>query len=216
MIGLTIYSRLYEEAQPLVESDSILVVGGRVQVRSDGSREVVADRLTRIDEVLGTWVRDVYLPMDLQAAGQAGVEALGAIFARFDQPCPLRPLGGTLPADQAEPAAATAAPVAPGCSADTGGGGAPDTGDEPAWDEPPAADPGDPDLAPAAVLAKPVPLVVEVERDGRTWLIRSGGRSLALTLDSLRALRQVPGARGLRLRAELPAPVERKMRFGRG
>ncbi len=75
---------------------------------------------------------------------------------------------------------------------------------------------GDPDLAPAAVLAQPVPLVVEVERDGRSWLIRSGGRSLALTLDSLRALREVPGARGLRLRAELPPPVERKMRFGRG
>ncbi len=66
VVPLTIYSRLYEEARLLVESDSILVVGGRVQVRSDGSREVVADRLTRIDEVLGTWVRDVYLPMDLQ------------------------------------------------------------------------------------------------------------------------------------------------------
>ena len=40
---------------------SMQVVSGRVQVRSDGEREIVVDRLTRIDEVLGTWVKDVFL-----------------------------------------------------------------------------------------------------------------------------------------------------------
>ena len=66
-------------------------------------------------------------------------------------------------------------------------------------------------------MAQPVPLVVEVQRDGRTWLIRSGGRSLALTLDSLRRLRQVPGTAEMRLRVVLPAPTEHKKRFfGRG
>ncbi|MBE0565156.1 MAG: DNA polymerase III subunit alpha, partial [Krumholzibacteria bacterium] len=100
VVPLTVYASLYETARPLVESDSILVVGGRVQVRSDGSREVVADRLVRIDEVLGTWVKDVYLPMDLEEAGQAGVAALGEVFAAYGRPCPLRPLGGVAPADQ--------------------------------------------------------------------------------------------------------------------
>ena len=74
---------------------------------------------------------------------------------------------------------------------------------------------GDPELARPEVLARPVPLGVEVERDGRAWLLRSGGRGVALTLDSLRQLRRVPGAVELRLRAELPAAVERKQRFSR-
>ena len=220
VVPLTIYARLYEEARHLVESDSVLVVGGRVQVRSDGSREVVADRMTRIDEVLGTWVQDVYLPLDLERAGQAGVAALGRLFDRFGEPCPLRPLGGVLPdPEEVDAGDGESAPVAPGCSADAGGTGAPDAGEAAAADAPAAPDPdpaGDPDLAPREPLARPVPLVVEVERGGRSWLIRSGGRRLALTLDSLRALRGVPGARGLRLRAALPAPVERKARFGRG
>ncbi len=92
-----------------MESDSILVVGGRVQVRSDGSREVVADRITRIDEVLGTWVKDVYLPMDLEVAGQAGVAALGGPVRPVRRPCAAAAPGGrgTPPPD--EPAAEAAA-----------------------------------------------------------------------------------------------------------
>ena len=72
---------------------------------------------------------------------------------------------------------------------------------------------GDPDLAPPPVLARPVPLVVEVERDGKTWLVKSDGKNIALTLDSLRRLRQVPGGGELRLRAALPAAIEKKKRF---
>jgi len=66
-------------------------------------------------------------------------------------------------------------------------------------------------------LARPVPLVISVEREGKSWLLQSDERKIALTLDSLRRLRQVPGADQLRLRTVLPAPLERKKRFmGRG
>ncbi|MFT5232773.1 MAG: hypothetical protein ACI9UK_000584, partial [Candidatus Krumholzibacteriia bacterium] len=75
----------------------------------------------------------------------------------------------------------------------------------------------DPDLIVAEVLAKPVPLVIEVDRDGKTWLLKSEGRNIALTLESLRRLRQVPGTSALRLRAVLPAaPVQKKRFFNRG
>ena len=78
----------------------------------------------------------------------------------------------------------------------------------------PSADPAqDPDLSLGEPLAKPVPVVVEVQRGGRTWLLRSEGRHIALTLDSLRRLRSLPGVTGLRLRPTLPAPVERSRRF---
>ena len=73
----------------------------------------------------------------------------------------------------------------------------------------------DPELAPPAVLARPVPLVVAVERDGKPWLLRSGARNVALTLDSLRQLRRVPGLEELRLRVDLPAAIERKQRYNR-
>jgi DNA polymerase-3 subunit alpha len=181
VVGLVIYSRLYEQAVQLVESDSILVVGGRVQVRSDGMREVVVDRLTRIDEVLGCWVQDIFLEMDLEKAGEKGVAQLGRLFAEYGHACELRPLG--LPADESE--------------------------EEPEQ----AEDLIDPELQEEPLLARPVPLVIEVERGGTRWLLKSGGRNIALTLDSLRELRRVPGARGLRLRAGLPAPIERKQRF---
>ena len=184
VIGLTIYSQQYEVARELVESDSILVVGGRVQVRSDGNREIVVDRLTRIDEVLGTWVKDIYLRLDLETAGQAGMRQLGALFDEFDRPCDMHPLWNGEPQPKAE-------------ETDPGG------------------DPGDEEKT--QVLARPVPLIVEVERDDKCWLLQSGGRSIALTLESLRRLRQVHGAEGLRLRTVLPAPVEPRKRFqGRG
>jgi hypothetical protein len=180
VIGLVVYANLYEQARLLVESDSILVIGGRVQVRSDGLREVVADRITRIDEVLGCWTRDIFLQMDLEEAGQKGVDELARLFAVYGRPCEMRPLG--LPAETAEGA-----------------------------EQPEEIT--DPELQPEVQLAQPVPLVVEVQREGTTWLLKSGGRRMSLTLDSLRELRRVPGATGLRLRAALPTPVERKQRF---
>jgi DNA polymerase-3 subunit alpha len=180
VIGLVVYANLYEQARLLVESDSILVIGGRVQVRSDGMREIVADRITRIDEVLGCWVQDTFLEMDLAKAGQKGVAELGRLFNHYGQPCEIRALG--LPAEVTE-------------IAET-----PEDG-------------SDPELQAEPLLARPVPLVVEVQREGTRWLLKSGGRRIALTLDSLRELRRVPGAEGLRLRASLPAPIERKQRF---
>ncbi|MBU2500006.1 DNA polymerase III subunit alpha [bacterium] len=217
VIGLVVYSRLYEEAKHLVESDSILVIGGRVQVRSDGSREVVADRIIRIDEVMGSWVKDCYLKLDLEDCGKPGLEALGSIFAEFSQPCPLRPLAQL---EQEEPPALGVGGAGEG--ADPGEGGDQDgvpipaefPGDQEQEQEAGGPDPGaDPDLPEAELLARPVPLVVEVERQGRTWLLRSAGRNVSLTLDSLRKLRALPGLQALRIRAALPAPPERPKRF---
>jgi DNA polymerase-3 subunit alpha len=203
VISLTVYNRLYEEAQDLVESDSILVVGGRVQVRSDGSREIVADRLTRIDEILGTWVRDIYLEIDLDKAGRSGLEGLGSLFEEFGEPTAMRPLCLEEEEGQAE--------------ATVKGNGA-ESSDLDQEETPDELEPGqDQDFAPEPTLARPVPLVISVERDGKSWLLKSEKRNIALTLDSLRLLRQVPGAEKLRLRTVLAAPIERKKRFmGRG
>ena len=216
-ISLTIYSRSYEQYQLLIESDSILVVGGRVQVRSDGSREIVVDRMTRIDEVLGNWVKDVYLQMDLEKAGQAGVQALGELFTRFGQPCPLRPLFNPSPAEEAAAEAAAATGPASGCVAAAGNGTDDAQADADAQEGAPDDEGGDPDAAPVEILARTVPVVVRVEREGKTWLLRSGGKHIALTLDSLRQLRRLPGVEDLFLRVQLPAPIQRKQRFvGRG
>jgi len=188
VVSLTVYNRLYEEAKDLVESDSILAIGGRVQVRSDGSREIVVDRMTRIDEILGTWVRDIFLKIDLDRAGRSGMEGLAGLFDEFGEPTAMRPL-----CEEEE------AKVAPA-----------DTSEETLEGE-------DPEFAPEPLLARPVPLVISVERDGKSWLLKSADRKIALTLDSLRLLRKVPGAEKLRLRTVLPAPIERKKRFmGRG
>jgi DNA polymerase-3 subunit alpha len=191
VIGLVVYNRLYEQAKALVESDSILIVGGRVQVRSDGMHEIVADRIFRIDEALGCWVREVFLQMDLEEAGSQGVEQLGRIFAKHGQPCPLRPLVNMEEEEEA-------AEVPPGAGVSASGGD-------------PDQDPDNPSAP--AVLAKPVPLIVEVQRGDTRWLLRSGERRVALTLESLRELRRVPGVKQLRLDAGLPAPPERKQRF---
>ncbi len=199
VISLTVYNRLYEEAKDLVESDSILVIGGRVQVRSDGSREIVVDRMTRIDEILGTWVRDIFLEIDLDRAGRSGMEGLAGLFEEFGEPTEMRPLC----LEEEIPVNGSAAPVNNQTE-----------GDESAEDSLASMDP---EMAPEPTLARPVPLVISVERDGKSWLLKSGDRNIALTLDSLRRLRQVPGAEKLRLRTVLPAPVERKKRFmGRG
>ncbi len=233
VMGLVVYNKAYAESQALVESDSILLIGGRVQVRSDEQREVVVDRITRIDEVLGCWVQDVMLEMDLEKAGSKGVAELGKLFEEFGSPCELRPLGGV----ENEPEAAGDGPAAfdkinhDGCSVQGAlggelGGGAhavkPQAPASPAvetalQEPPPEMDGPDPEFLPDPILARPVPLVVEVERDGRTWLLKSGGRNLALTLESLRRLRQIPGLKKLHLRTKLAAPIERKQRFmGRG
>jgi len=204
VISLTVYNRLYEEAKDLVESDSILVMGGRIQVRSDGSREIVVDRLTRIDEVLGTLVRDIYLEIDLERAGRSGLEGLGNLFEKFGMPTEMRPLCQQEEGPQSESA---------------GGGNGADSAGKAGADEPAGemVEGQDPEFAVEPLLALPVPLVISVERDGKSWLLKSADRSIALTLDSLRLLRQVPGAEKLRLRTVLPAPIERRKRFmGRG
>jgi len=202
VIPLTVYSRQYEQHKELVGSDSILVVGGRVQVRSDGTREIVVDRMTRIDEVLGTWTRDILLEVDLEAAGRSGLEGIENMFREFGQPQPLRSL--TVEDELIDPKKDLANKETPdkGTAEGAGNGGDPDA---------------DPEMVQQPVLARPVPLVIEVEREGKTWLLKSEGRNIALCLDSLRRLRQVPGASRLCLRASMPAPVEQKRRFqGRG
>ena len=231
VMGLVIYNEAYAKSQALLESDSILVIGGRVQVRSDEQREVVVDRITRIDEVLGLWVRDLMVEMDLGQAGSAGVGQLGKLFELYGYACPMRPLGGELAVvEEIDPTSGMAQIFHDGCSVQGDLGGElgnrkPTTAvqpviatpDDSAADETPETMEQDPELMPDPVLARPVPLVVEVKRDGRTWLLKSGGRQLALTLGSLRRLRQVPGVNGIYLRVNLPAPIERKKRFmGRG
>ncbi len=193
VIGLVVYSRLYEQARALVESDSILVVGGRIQVRGDDVREIVVDRVTRIDEVLGCWVKECFLDLDLEKAGVDGIEELGRVFTEFEDPQPLRPLvhGGV------EGSAKEAH------NQDT----------KAAQEQVVEKDPDDPQGEAVVPYARPVPLVVQVEREGKTWLLKSGIRNLALTLDCLRCLRGLPGVRRIRMRATLPAAPERRRRF---
>lgn len=228
VIGLVVYAELYAEAQHLVESDSIMVIGGRVQVRSDGQREIVVERMTRIDEVLGCWSRAVKLDMDLQEMGSAGVDELGRLFAEFGEPCPLRPLGNELEEEvnkeedaQAIHGAMQGALAGLGGSTSNGipGGlfgrsarnGDSDLAAPPMMDDEMGGP--DPELAPEPTLARPIPLLVNVERDGRQWLLRSGGRQIVLTLDSLRRLRKVPGVVDIKVKIQLPAKREKKKRF---
>ncbi len=193
VIGLVVYSRLYQEAQDLVESDSVLVMGGRVQVRGDEVREIVVERITRIDEVLGCWVRECFLDLDLEETGAQGIAELGQVFEDFREPQPLRPL--TLERDS-NPGPGTPADVLTGAA----------NGVQ-------EVDPDAPETIAPVTYARPVPLVVQVERQGRTWLLKSGTRSLTLTLSCLRQLRCLPGVRRIRMRATLPAAPERRRRF---
>ena len=82
MIEIVVYARLYESVADLVASDSILLLGGRVQVRGDGTREIIADRITGVDEVLGCWTREALLEVDLPTMGSTGLDCLGAHFDR--------------------------------------------------------------------------------------------------------------------------------------
>jgi DNA polymerase-3 subunit alpha len=135
MISVVVYARLYEEARELVECDAVQVISGRVQVRSDGEREIVVERMTHIDQVLATWTRYALLKMDLGAMGAVGLARLEQILDEHR---------GT------------------------------------------------------------VPLLVDTSCNGRNWLLRASGRSLDLSLASLRALRAVPGLETVRLRVAVP------------
>jgi len=88
--------------------------------------------------------------------------------------------------------------------------------------EPPAAPEPDYDpendvdgAAPAEEIAAPtpVPLLVEVCRSERTWLLRSRSRRVYLTLEALRRLRDLPGAAGTSLRCSVPSPPPRRRSF---
>ena len=59
--------------------------------------------------------------------------------------------------------------------------------------------------------AIPVPVLLDTRREGRPWLLQCG-RQLALTLTSLRALREVSGLSGIRLDVRLPAAPQRVSR----
>jgi hypothetical protein len=176
IIEVVVYARLYGEVADLVASDSILVVGGRMQVRGDGSRELVADRITRVDEVLGRWTTEALLEVDLRSMGSSGLEGLGQLLDRFEREQPLAEPVGVEPE-----LLAAAAP------------------DEPQPEGLLVAAAPDADRR-----AVPVPVLVDARREGRTWLLQSG-RKLALTLESLRALRALPGVEGVRLSVRLPA-----------
>jgi len=76
LIEMTVYSDLYERASELFGGDSILIVGGRVRVKADDVREVVADRVATVDEALRDWTGEVLLTIDLDAAGGKATEQL--------------------------------------------------------------------------------------------------------------------------------------------
>jgi DNA polymerase-3 subunit alpha len=153
MIEMVVYASRYAQDAPLVRSDGILLVSGRVQVRSDGKRELVADRLVPVDEALAGWTEGVLLRLDLTAGGDQAVSALERMLAS--------------------------------CAAERGE---------------------------ASEAARPcVPLLVDIERHGKNWLLRSRRQRLPLTLTSLRCLRALPGARGVRLQVRIPPlNVERR------
>ncbi|MFH1844528.1 MAG: DNA polymerase III subunit alpha [bacterium] len=76
MIEVIVYARLYEEAAELVQGDSILVVGGRIRVRSDGKRDVVAERLINVDSAMTAWTQQVLLDLELKTGAGDTVSAL--------------------------------------------------------------------------------------------------------------------------------------------
>ncbi|HOX26250.1 MAG TPA: DNA polymerase III subunit alpha [Candidatus Krumholzibacteria bacterium] len=187
LVAAVVYARLYAEVADLIASDSILVMGGRVQLRSDATREIVVERVTRVDEVLGCWTREILLEVDLGALGARGLDRFGALLDQFGR----QQAWARLAAGEAASGPSLRAAAAP---ADL------------------AAEP-DPAIAGWAGGAPPVPVVIDVQRDQSRWLLQSG-RRIALTLASLRALRALPGLRGIRLDVSLPAAVAG--RNGRG
>ena len=71
LLDLTVYADLFAETAELVRSDRILLVGGRVRVRGDGRREVVAETIVPVDTALAAWTREAVLELDLDAAAAA-------------------------------------------------------------------------------------------------------------------------------------------------
>ena len=55
-----------------------------MQVRSDGSRELIAERITCIDDVLGGWTRRVLLEVDLVSMGAQDLERFEELLARHE------------------------------------------------------------------------------------------------------------------------------------
>ncbi len=170
LLEMVVYASLYATAAPLVRSDSILVASGRVHVRSDGSRELVADRLVPVNVVLADWTQEVLVALDLDRGGDAAVVELRETLARFAP-------GGA--ADVAARAAAAAAVAGgPAVTAPAPGGG--------------------------------VPLLVQLRRQGREWLLRSTASRIALSLEALRALRRLPGGERITLRCAVPGLPARR------
>lgn len=186
MIEVVVYARLYAETADLVASDSIMVIGGRIQVRSDGQREVVAERLTPIDEVLGCWTRGILLEVDLAAMGARGLESFEQLLACYSRRQPLTALAVDLPAAAAPLAAAAPAQLVVESGARLAAG----------------------QTDGQARYALPVPVCLAVGCGRQSWLLQCDCR-LALTLDSLRSLRQVAGLRNLTLDVSLPPASKR-------
>jgi hypothetical protein len=155
MVEMIVYARLYEQTAILVGSDAILVATGRIRVRSDGKREMVAERLVHVDEAMAQWTEKILLRLDLDAAPEAAVNALSDLLA------------GTGPGEGTPGPRAAATP--------------------------------------AVAKARPVPLLVEAQRQGHRWLLRSAVSTIPLHLANLRRLRDLPGSMGCRLLCQLPA-----------
>ena len=158
LIEMTVYADLYERAAELVGSDSILVVGGRVRVKADGVREIIADRVATVDEALCNWTGEVLLSLDLDATGPPATERLEE-FVRWAALPSVGEAGGTL-------------------------------------------------------TPRTVPLLVEVSRAGKRWLLRSRTRQVVLSLHTLRRMRDLPGVETIRIRCSLPAPEPQRRNGG--
>ncbi|MCP4145152.1 MAG: DNA polymerase III subunit alpha [bacterium] len=68
IVDLTVYSSLYETTAELVASDSILLIGGRVREKSDGVREIIADRVMHIDQAMSQLTASINMEIDLDSA----------------------------------------------------------------------------------------------------------------------------------------------------
>jgi len=76
---LTVYSSLYETTAELVGSDSILLVGGRVREKSDGVREIIADRIMHIDQAMSQLTSSINLEIDMDIATNETLEILNEL-----------------------------------------------------------------------------------------------------------------------------------------
>lgn len=79
IVDLTVYSSLYETTSELVGSDSILLVGGRVREKSDGMREIIADRIMHIDQAMSQLTASINLEIDLDTATDKTMKILSEL-----------------------------------------------------------------------------------------------------------------------------------------